>query len=200
MNESSTHRRSKKQIQIVETGERLFRQFGIKRVTVEEICAEAHVSKMTFYKYFKNKLELVKFIINGWFVEGVSKLDAINAMNIPATEKLRLMIAWKLEFIADMSAEFIEEYVHFDSELKKYLEMHYQKTLNRFLQYIIQWQKNGEVRPGIRPELILAYLNKVMELFEDDSLRNLYANHVEFTHELHSFCFFGIVSGDNAGK
>ena len=38
----------------------LFWKFGFKRVSVEEVCKEAQVSKMTFYKHFKNKIELVK--------------------------------------------------------------------------------------------------------------------------------------------
>jgi AcrR family transcriptional regulator len=35
---------------IASTAEKLFMKFGIRRVSVEEICREASVSKMTFYK------------------------------------------------------------------------------------------------------------------------------------------------------
>ena len=41
--------------QILTKGKELFWKYGIKRVAIEEICKQAHVSKMTFYKYFKNK-------------------------------------------------------------------------------------------------------------------------------------------------
>ncbi len=194
MTKSSKHHRSKKQIQIVETGERLFRNYGIKKVTVEEICAEAHVSKMTFYKYFTNKLELVKYIISQWYNDGLEITDNINAMDIPVTEKLRRMIEWKLEFISDMSPAFVNEFVHFDAELSKFIDQKMTKTVHRFLEYIEGWQKSGEVRPGIRPELILAALGKIHELFKDNRLRSFYRDHVEFTHELHSFFFYGIVN------
>ena len=89
-------KKSKKLSQIVETSEILFKRFGIKRVTVEEICKKAGVSKMTFYKFFPNKIELVKYIWNNWYDEGYSKLDEINEMNIPITKKLPLMIEWKM--------------------------------------------------------------------------------------------------------
>ena len=49
--------------QIVETATDLFMRFGVKRVTVEEICRTAQISKMTFYKYFNNKIELAEYII-----------------------------------------------------------------------------------------------------------------------------------------
>jgi AcrR family transcriptional regulator len=48
-------KKQKKRIQITETAIRLFSQFGTKRVTIEEICRTAGVSKVTFYKHFKNK-------------------------------------------------------------------------------------------------------------------------------------------------
>jgi AcrR family transcriptional regulator len=185
---------SKKHAQIVETAEMLFRRHGIKRITIEEICREAHVSKMTFYKYFKNKIELVKYIITLWFDDGIATTDKINAMDVPITEKLRLMIEWKIGFISDMSPEFIEEFVHFDSDLKEFMAIRSQQSFNRFLEYFSGWKKNGEVRAGIRPELFLAALGKIQELFQDNSLRNLYHNHVEFTQELHSFFFYGIVA------
>ncbi len=43
---------------ILETGQELFWKFGFRRVTIEEICKEAGISKMTFYKYFSNKMDL----------------------------------------------------------------------------------------------------------------------------------------------
>ncbi len=54
---------SPKFVQIVEIASELFRKYGVKRVTVEEICTTAQISKMTFYKYFANKKELADYII-----------------------------------------------------------------------------------------------------------------------------------------
>ena len=48
---------SKKYQDIKKKGKELFWKYGTKRVTVEEICREAGVSKMTYYKFFKNKNE-----------------------------------------------------------------------------------------------------------------------------------------------
>lgn len=46
-----------KQQFILSAGKELFWKHGVKRVTVEEICVQASVSKMTFYKFFMNKRE-----------------------------------------------------------------------------------------------------------------------------------------------
>ncbi len=194
MTDKSTSKKPKKLSQIVETSETLFKRYGIKRVTVVEICQKANVSKMTFYKYFSNKIELVKYLFNSWFDEGFGKTDKINAMNIPVTEKLRLMIEWKMGFLSEMSPEFIDEFIHTDPELKEFLQDYYRRSYKRFLDYFIGWQKNGDIRPEIRPELFIAVLDKIQEIFSDDNIRKLYHNHVDFTRELHNFFFYGIVA------
>ncbi|MBT4485130.1 MAG: TetR/AcrR family transcriptional regulator [Candidatus Latescibacteria bacterium] len=200
MIDENTRKKSKKLNQIVETSEYLFKRFGIKRVTVEEICRKANVSKMTFYKYFPNKIELVKHLFNNWFDEGYSKLAKINAMNVSIAEKLRLMIEWKMGFLSEMSPEFIEEFVHVDSELMGFMQEYMQRSYKRFMEYFIGWQKNGDIRPGIRPELFIAVLDKLQELFGDDNLRKHYHDHIEFAHELHKLFFYGIVSRPDSEK
>ena len=62
-----------KQKQILETSKELFWKFGFKRVTIEEICKEAGVSKMTFYKYYPNKIELVKGLMKRVLSESLAK-------------------------------------------------------------------------------------------------------------------------------
>jgi AcrR family transcriptional regulator len=48
---------------ILNTGKTLFWKHGVRRVTIEEICREADVSKMTFYRFFPNKIELAKTLL-----------------------------------------------------------------------------------------------------------------------------------------
>ena len=51
---------SSKSLDILNTARQLFWKHGIRRVSVEEVCREAGVSKMTFYRSFPNKIELAK--------------------------------------------------------------------------------------------------------------------------------------------
>jgi len=57
---------------VLKTGKELFWKFGFKRVTIEEVCKEAGISKMTFYKFFTNKIDLVKIIMNDILQESLS--------------------------------------------------------------------------------------------------------------------------------
>lgn len=49
--------------QIVKTGCELFLKFGLRRVTITEICGELRISKKTFYTIFKQKEELIKEVL-----------------------------------------------------------------------------------------------------------------------------------------
>jgi AcrR family transcriptional regulator len=48
---------------IIQASENLFSQHGWQRISIGDICAEAKISRVSFYRYFKNKIELLKEII-----------------------------------------------------------------------------------------------------------------------------------------
>ncbi|MBL0024612.1 MAG: helix-turn-helix transcriptional regulator [Saprospiraceae bacterium] len=52
-------KRSKSYLKIITTAKKLFWKHGSSRVTIEELCREAGVSKMTFYRHFNNKNEII---------------------------------------------------------------------------------------------------------------------------------------------
>ncbi len=61
----------------------LFFKHGTKRITIEEICKTANTSKVTFYKYFNNKVDLVKYIRDEMMKEGFDQYDKICELDIP---------------------------------------------------------------------------------------------------------------------
>ena len=49
---------------IVSTACRLFEQFGIRSVSIDNVCNELRISKKTFYTYFPQKEDLVDAVLN----------------------------------------------------------------------------------------------------------------------------------------
>ena len=190
----------KKKEQILDTAEDLFQRFGIKRITIEEICQTANVSKMTFYKYFKNKNELVKYLWNYWYDDGYAKFDEIKAMDIPFTEKIRLMLKLKEESVSKISYDFIKDYFNSAPEMQEFYEALYQEGIKRFIDFIKEGQEKGEVRPEMRPDFFIAVIGKLKELINDEKLVNSYPAYIDFVMELNNFIYYGILprplSGD----
>ena len=187
MSAKPVQKKSKKRNQIIETAKGLFMRHGIKRVTIEEICKKAGASKMTFYKYFPNKIELVKHIWRNLQEEGFNKLDEIDATDIPLPEKIQLMFNWKREFVSNISDVFIEEILHIHME---HIDM--EEYRKRFMQFIENAQKRGEVRREIHPEFFIAVLDKLHELAFDEELIKRYPSFIEFNREIKDFLWFGL--------
>lgn len=53
---------NKTEQRILQVSENLFSQRGWQRVSISEICDDAKISRVTFYRYFKNKNALLKHI------------------------------------------------------------------------------------------------------------------------------------------
>ena len=185
---------NQKLAQIVQTSKELFWKYGIKRVTIEEICNEAGVSKMTFYKHFKNKTEVVKVIIAMITQDAMEKYKSIMDRDIPFAEKISQSIQLKMESTAEMSHEFFDDYyLHAEPELRDFLQMKVQESLALIYNDYVEAQKNGEIRKDLKPEFIMFFLNKMMEMAEDKQLEKLYPNPQDLIMEITRFFFYGIM-------
>ena len=78
---------TKKQILIIDTAKDLFMKHGVRRITINEICEKAGVSKVTFYRYYTNKQELAIFIRDSLMQEGFSRFDEISDTDISFAKK-----------------------------------------------------------------------------------------------------------------
>ena len=125
--------------------------------------------------------------------EGYSKLDEINAMNIALPEKIQRMFAWKERYTANMSDFFIEEIMSLDFDINAQYNQ-------KFMQFIAEAQKKGEVRPEIRPEFFMAGLEKLRELAFDEELIKKYPSFIEFNREIKDFFWYGIYARSDMGK
>jgi AcrR family transcriptional regulator len=181
-----------KKKQILETAEDLFLRFGIKRISIEEICSTAQVSKMTFYKYFKNKNELVKYLWSLMFDYGMKKFDEIENMEISFQEKVEQILIMKEESSKKLSHEFALEYFFSNDELREFFNQMYQKSIGTFISFINNAQTKGEVRTEMKPEFFIAAINKLMELVENKQLVQSYESYKDFVLEINNFLFYGI--------
>lgn len=187
----------RKKRELARTGERLFERYGVRRVSVEEICREAGASKATFYKYFRNKSELVKHILVTMSAAVHRKTDRIRAMDVPFVEKVRLIIADRLRATQRSSEAYIEDLTRADGELADFVAALTAANHRRFVEFILEAQERGDVRPEIRPRFVLALLGSLNDLAGSEELRRHYPDYVALTKEIVDFFFFGLVTADN---
>ena len=183
--------------EIMIASKKLFWKFGFKRVTIEEVCREANVSKMTFYKHFKNKMELIKYLINHITDKAMKQYREIMNSDIPFTEKVLKTLDLKMEQTMDMSNEFFNDYVrHADSEMIDLLQQKRNEMMDSILNDYIEAQKMGNIRKDIKPEFILYFLNHSMEMIKDEQLEEIYDNPQDMIMEFTNFFFYGVLPRD----
>lgn len=193
--------KNKKYQQIIDTAHDLFWDHGIRRVSVEEICQTAGVSKMTFYKYFKNKIDLVLFILNRTFLDGVAKYKSIMAQNIPYSEKAKEMIQMKLEATKDISQEMLKDWMQGSiPEVAELMQRMKQENYKLLRDDMVAAQNKGEIRKDINPQFILYFLNKMAEIAGDEQMINMYESTQSLTAELINLFFYGILTKKSEDK
>lgn len=187
-------KKSRKATQLVEAAEKLFLRFGLEKVSVEEICQTAQVSKMTFYRYFQNKVHLFLFIINRIMDRAEKKYYEIMAQDVDYKEKARQIVLMKIEASQDFSYQMLKDYLNSPyPDIKKFINQKTSEYFHLFLKDFHKARQKGEIRKNIKPEFILYILNRLVDIVGDENLLQYYASPQELTEELTNFFFFGIL-------
>lgn len=189
MTDASIQDVPKKKQQILATAEELFFRHGIKRVTVEEICRKAKVSKMTFYKYFPDKIALAHHIWRAVIEEAITKIDEFDALNIPFQEKLKRIFEYTDQLTTRMENDFVKDFIALDLD-----HLDQDRALQRMTKLFTDAQQRGEVRPDIKPEFLLAIHDKTHELMHDEQLLKLYPDYTAYNRECFNFFCYGILT------
>ena len=181
---------------LLESGRMLFWKYGFSKVSVEEICRGAGVSKMTFYRYFSSKTILAKQILERAVEEGITRFMGIMESDVPIEEKMRRIILMKMEVKADISREFIEDiYSSRGEELQHYMMQLTGKTAGMIVEAFRQAQEKGFFRKDFRPEMLIAMSMKMIDLLTDEHLNKLYSNANEMIVEMTRIITCGIGAG-----
>ena len=183
---------------IVNAAKSLFWKHGIRRVTIEEICENAGVSKKTCYKYFSNKTAIAKYLIEDLFESGVKAYKEIYFSDISYEEKVKKLVDLKMSNAHEMSQELLDDiYKYQDEELSSTIEDIKKKMIGIYLDDIREAQKTGEIRNDVKPEFMLYFLNNLTEMLTDQQVTGLYPNPEQMISEVMNFFFYGIMPRKN---
>ena len=178
---------------ILSAGKELFWKHGIRRVSVEEICSHAKVSKMTFYKFFKNKRELSLEILKKIVDYRLKKYEAVIHKDYAFTDKVEDLIKMKLESTKDIGQEFIADiYQNRELGLMPYMEEQINKSLTLTMEFLLDSQKKGYIRQDIKVDFILHYFNHMLQMASDPELLSKYEKPQDLIMEATEFFFYGI--------
>lgn len=100
-----------RRLEIIETAERLFREVGFSKCSVEMIIREIGVAKGTFYYYFKSKEEILTAITDRTLDMIVAQAEEVaDAAGLSALAKMQALLSDSR--VSDVETDEITEMLH----------------------------------------------------------------------------------------
>lgn len=184
---------NKKYRQILATGRELFWKHGFKRVSIEEVCKKAGTSKMTFYRFFPNKVALAKAVFDEEVEQGLQKFRAILSEPTNAREKIHKVVQLDVEGTRNISREFLQDfYGNREPDLQQYVEARTKQVWNETLVDFKNAQEKGWFRKDFKPEFLFLFLQKMGALITDEKVLALYPSPQDLMMELSNLVAYGI--------
>jgi AcrR family transcriptional regulator len=163
--------------QILDTAIRLFNEYGIRSVTMDDICEQLGISKKTMYQVFKCKDDLVDLMLEHRTRQVEAIFESAGTQPVNAIDRLVLAGRQLAEFFKTNRANPSVEY-----DLKKYYPALYKKhsdQLGKLVQKALTDNLNQGIqeelyRKDLNPELIANFFLKKLELIsETDPLNEM---------------------------
>lgn len=85
-----------KKDEIIETAKSVFRQYGLNKVTLEDVASRLGMKKNSLYYYFKNKNDLVIEVFKSEFSDFINGQLQIIQYNEPLKEKLVRFLSYRV--------------------------------------------------------------------------------------------------------
>lgn len=183
-----------KQEQILDTGRELFWKYGFRRVSIEEICREAGVSKMTFYKYFPNKTALATEILDRVFDESNEKIFLIGEEHENTEATLQRIMNLKFEGSRDISREFIQDlYTNPDEDLQNYFQKKTREVFDAVINLYERGKKDGWVRKDLNIPFMIKFTRQSMDLLTGEGMMDGFSSPQELIMEVTRLFIYGII-------
>jgi AcrR family transcriptional regulator len=181
-------------IEILEAAKELFFKHGFKRISIEDICNKAEVSRRTFYVYYENKTDLLIKLLEHIYEDNLQRIFAITNSELPFSEKLIQITNYNIAELEKMTPEFLAD-IHDPSFIE--VRKHYENKKEDWEKYTFncftEAQQRGEIRSDLDIEFLQRFINYAIASFKDASIRKLYPDPALLMRKVADMLFYGIL-------
>ena len=135
---------------ILKTAGELFFKFGIRSVSIDDICNELHISKKTFYTVFKQKDELVVEMLNAMHQKKEKDYQSVLDSSVNVLDLL-------MQSFKKLRHHSVEKHLAFGYDLEKfYPELWHERQImlkEMDLKYMAQMLRTGIEQGMYREDL-----------------------------------------------
>ncbi|MBP1948467.1 TetR/AcrR family transcriptional regulator [Virgibacillus litoralis] len=171
----------------------LFKDFGIKKVSVTEIADQANVSQVTIYNYFGSKDDLIHAVMVYYLEEIWRDYEILLDSNLSYDKKIKQIIFKEGEIANQISETFFKEFMTYykaDSYINDYYT---NKVVPRMIQFFDEGKRLGYVNPNISNDAIFFYIQMFMEYMQREEVNT---KMLSLTEDVITLFFYGIFGKD----
>lgn len=155
-------------MELLERSSAVFMKYGLKSVTMDDLCREIGVSKKTIYKYFEDKNDLVLTIIQ--FKVNMDKEACHVCTNKAgnAIDELVNISRFVIEQFSNINPSvFFDLRKHYPEAWKRMHDHKWEFVLNNIRDNIIRGKKENLYRDNLDPDIISRYYVAGMDSMMD---------------------------------
>ena len=166
-----------KQQTIADTARRLFCEHGFSAVSVGSICAEASVSRVTFYKYYSGKNALLQAIVTEQKNRVRAEFENLLARQCSLREAAEAVFALQKQSFEELySAAFLRDIEeNTDLELERFFHELNEEKYAFMRGFFHALQQRRLIQPDLPVELIDLFIRQADILMRHPQLTALYA-------------------------
>lgn len=187
-------RKQRKKQNILNAALQLFTDFGVQKVSIQEIAQKAQVSQVTIYNYFGSKDQLLYDTVHMFIHQRLEKFETIvDHQSMDFKDKIQQLITDKKEDLLHINTDFLQSVLADQPEIQELLttftENHTKPLLLKLME---QGRTTGYIHPDLSIETILFYVEMYFQAFQAMSDRTQQTN-PHFGEELLHLFFYGMM-------
>jgi len=187
----------------METGEKilhkafeLFKRFGVRSVTMDEIAVQCGVSKKTVYQFFEDKDTLVEKIIETVISRSREYCSTQTIQAEDALQEIFLSMKMTQQMVEGVNQAVVNDLRKYHNSAYVKIEDYKHQFLHSFFkQNIERGIGEGIYRSDIKVDIITSfYLNSVMLAYENDIFSKSRYTLLDIDYEISTFLMNGLVN------
>lgn len=185
-----------KVFEIIKEASQLFKRYGIKSISMEELSRQLRISKKTLYQHFTDKNDLVEKVIFQMMDQKGCATKEIETKNLNAVEELFELYHLANELIREHNESLEFDLQRFYPQIfKKIRDSHRANIYNLTLSNLIKGKREGYYRNDLDEQVITKlHVLRIENLMHSDlvTTEEIHSNH--FFYEVFKYHLHGIIS------
>ncbi|MGI8317101.1 TetR/AcrR family transcriptional regulator [Halobacillus mangrovi] len=193
-------RKERKKSNILNAAFDLFSQYGVQKVSIQEIAQKAQVSQVTIYNYFGGKDQLLFETVKKFVYEKFDYFkEIVHDEELNFKDKISTVIQGKKESALHISPDFIQAVMADQPHIKEFIRKFSEEdTVPLLMELIDQGKKQGYIHPELSFQTIMFYVEMYYQAMQSN-IPMMKESPAEFSEEITHLFFYGLM-GDQQKK